>query len=49
MMGLSDLGRGYHLRNEQGGTNTIKENICSENSQTTATARHHGRAPQKKT
>ena len=31
MMALSDLGRSCHLRNEQCGTNTIKENICSEN------------------
>jgi hypothetical protein len=36
------------LRNEQCGTNTIKENICSENIQAAATARHSGRAPQEK-
>jgi hypothetical protein len=36
------------LANEQCGTNTIKENICSENIQTAATAPPQN-SPQKKT
>ena len=47
MMALSDLGRSCHLRNEQCGTNTIKENICSENIQTAATARHQRKSSSK--
>jgi hypothetical protein len=34
----SDSRRSCHLSNEQCRMNTIKENICSENIQTTATA-----------
>jgi hypothetical protein len=46
---LSDSQRSCHLHNEQCSTNTIKENICSENTQTTTTAGHREKSPQKKT
>jgi len=39
-MSPSDSRRSCYFHNEQCGTNTIKENICSETIQTTAKARH---------